>query len=79
VNGRELLIEIVMAALTDPQARFKQTRSHKGHVVRTFEYFVLRRGNAAHAIRNVRIVLGQNGMIITAYPLANARAEPLFM
>jgi hypothetical protein len=79
VNGRELLIEIVMAALTDPQARFKQTRSHKGHVVRTFEYFVLRRGNAAHAIKNVRIVLGQNGMIITAYPLANARAEPLFM
>ncbi|MGG1946744.1 hypothetical protein AB1286_18340 [Trinickia sp. NRRL B-1857] len=79
VESRELLIQIVMAALTDPNARFTQLRSRNGNVARTFQYFVFMHGNIPFAIRNVRIVLGQNGMVVTAYPLRGASAEPLEM
>ncbi|HTH73377.1 MAG TPA: hypothetical protein VL635_03140 [Trinickia sp.] len=79
VNSRDMLVQLIMAALTDPNARFTQTRTNNGNVVRTFEYFVFMRGNTPFAIRNVRIVLGQNGMVITAYPLRNASAESLQM
>ncbi len=78
VNGRDMLVQIVMAALTDPSARFVQeTSSRNGNVIRTFDYFMFRHGNTPYAIRNVRIVLAQNGMVITAYPLRHAYAEPL--
>jgi hypothetical protein len=79
VANRELLIQIVMAALTDPNARFTQLRSRNGNVVRTFQYFVFMHGNIPFAVRNVRIVLGQNGMVVTAYPLRGASAQPLEM
>ncbi|PMS15372.1 hypothetical protein C0Z18_27305 [Trinickia dabaoshanensis] len=79
VENRELLIQVIMAALTDRNARFTQTRSHNGNVVRTFQYFVFMRGNVPYAVRNVRIVLAQNGMVVTAFPLRGASAEPLAM
>lgn len=79
VRGRDMLIQLIMAALTDPNARFTQTRTSNGNVVRTFEYFMFMHGSTPFAIRNVRIVLGQNGMVVTAYPLRNASAEPLEM
>lgn len=79
VENRERLIRIVMAALTDPNARFTQSRSRNGNVVRTFQYFLFMHENIPFAVRNVRIVLGQNGMVVTAYPLRGASAEPLEM
>jgi len=79
VSGRDVLTQVIMAALTDPFAQFRQTRSRNGNVVRTFEYFTFRQGQRLFAIRNVRIVLGQNGMVITAFPLKNASAQSLEM
>jgi len=80
VNTRPMLTELIMAALTDPYAQFTQTRAPNGNVVRTFQYFTFRHGQRMYAISNVRIVLGQNGMVITAYPLGNkAKAVPLDM
>lgn len=79
VNGREMLAQVIMAALTDPNARFTQTRSRNGNIRRNFEYFTFMRGQQLFVIRNVRIVLGQNGMVITAFPLPGAGAESLEM
>lgn len=79
INSRDALIQLVMTALTAPTARFTQARTNSGNIVRTFQYFVFVHGARAYAIRNVRIVLAQNGMVITAYPLRDARAEPVEM
>jgi hypothetical protein len=79
VERRELMVDVVMTALTDPNAQYTQTRTRKGNIVRTFHYFVFTHNGTMYAIRNVRIVLGQNGMVITAYPLRNASAAPLSM
>ncbi len=79
VNNRDTLVRIIMAALTDPNARFTQSRTRNGNVVRTFHYFTFIDGDMPFAIRNVRIVLAQNGMVVTAYPLRGATAERLDM
>ncbi|WP_116136831.1 hypothetical protein [Trinickia diaoshuihuensis] len=79
VDNRQLLIDVIMAALTDPNARFTQSRARNGNVVRTFQYFVFMNGNVPFAVRNIRIVLGQNGMVVTAYPLRGASADSLLM
>lgn len=79
VNSREMLVQVVMAALTDPNAQYTQARMRNGNIVRTFGYFLFEHNNALYAVRNVRIVLGQNGMVVTAYPLRNANAQALSM
>ena len=79
VNSRDMLVQVIMTALTDPNAQYTQTRMRNGNIVRTFSYFLFRHNNTLYAIRNVRIVLGQNGMVVTAYPLRNANAQALSM
>jgi hypothetical protein len=79
VNSRELLTDIIMAALTDGQAIYTQQRQRNGNLVRTFRQFTFRQGGTAYRITNIRIVLGQNGMVITAFPKAGARANRLNM
>ena len=79
VRDRPMLTQLIMAALTDPYARYKHKRSRNGSAVRTFDYFLFRHGGQLYAIKNVRIVLGRNGMVITAYPLRGARADALEM
>ena len=74
-----MLVQVIMTALTDPNAQYTQTRMRNGNIVRTFSYFLFRHNNTLYAIRNVRIVLGQNGMVVTAYPLRNANAQALSM
>ncbi len=79
VNTRAMLTELIMTALTDPYAQFTQTRGRNGNVVRTYKYFTFTHGQRVYAISNVRIVIGQNGMVITAYPLDKAKAVALDM
>jgi len=79
VNSRELLTDIIMGALTDRHADYTQQRQRNGNLVRTFRQFTFRQGGTAYRITNIRIVLGQNGMVITAFPKAGARANRLNM
>jgi hypothetical protein len=79
VNSRQMLIQVIMTALTDPNAQYEQRRTNNGNTIRTFRYFVFVHNNTLYAIRNIRIVLGKNGMVVTAYPVANAGAQPLAM
>ncbi len=79
VHSRELLTDIIMTALTDWQADYTQQRQRNGNLVRTYRRFLFRQGETAYRITNIRIVLGQNGMVITAFPQAGARANRLNM
>ncbi|MEA3118336.1 MAG: hypothetical protein QOI13_1606 [Paraburkholderia sp.] len=79
VNSRELLTDIIMAALTDLQADYTQQRQRNGNLVRTFRQFTFRQGETVYRITNIRVVLGQNGMVVTAFPKAGARANRLSM
>jgi hypothetical protein len=79
VNSRELLTDIIMQALTDGHADYMQQRQRNGNLVRTFRQFTFRQGDTTYRITNIRVVLGQNGMVITAFPQAGARANRLNM
>ncbi|WP_235375799.1 hypothetical protein [Burkholderia thailandensis] len=81
VDSRDTLTRVVMAALTDVDAQYVQTRTADGKVVRTYGRFTFRDGARVAVFRNVRIVLRQNGMVVTAFPLKNAKREEvqLFM
>jgi hypothetical protein len=79
INGREMLVNVIMAALTDVNAHYQQERGRTGNVVRTYRRFMFQHGGQSFMLTNIRIVLGQNGMVITAYPLQGAKAEVLNM
>ncbi|RKP48168.1 hypothetical protein [Trinickia fusca] len=74
VSSQDVLARVIMAALTDAHAEYRQERSRNGNVVRTYRRFIYRSDDADYVISNVRIVLGHNGMVITAYPLSHAQA-----
>jgi len=75
VNTPALLTRVLMAAILDDGAQFTQTRERNGNIVRTYQRFTYRDGRVWYEFSNIRIVLGQNGMIITAYPLAQGKAQ----
>ncbi len=77
--NREILVPLIMQALIDTDAQYTVMRGRTGNTARTYRRFLFRNGGALYQITNIRIVLGQNGMVITAYPLQGARAEPLNM
>jgi hypothetical protein len=79
INARETLVNVIMAALTDAHADYQQERRRTGNIVRTYRRFMFDYGGQLFVITNVRIVLAQNGMVITAYPLRGARADRLYM
>ncbi|SMG00241.1 hypothetical protein [Burkholderia singularis] len=81
VDSRDMLTRVIMAALTDVDAQYTQTRTADGKVVRTYSHFTFRDGARVAVFRNVRIVLRQNGMVVTAFPLKKAKREEvqLFM
>lgn len=81
VNSRELLVQIVMAALTDPDAAYVQQRSRNGNLVRIYRGFRFHYGSRIYRVRNIQVVLGQNGMVISAFPIKDASAdiEPMSM
>lgn len=80
IDRQETLVDVIMAALTDPHADYRQERGHNGNVVRTYRRFNYeQRPNRVYTLTNIRIVLGQNGMVITAYPLRGARSDPSIM
>ncbi|NOI26536.1 hypothetical protein [Vibrio mediterranei] len=73
VNSPSTLTRVIMAALTDVNADYTQTRSANGNVVRTYRRFTLMNAGYMTVYYNIRIVLRQNGMVITAYPLKDAK------
>ncbi|KVK96242.1 hypothetical protein WJ45_20080 [Burkholderia ubonensis] len=75
VNSPETLTRVVMAALTDVDAQYTQSRTADGKVVRTYRRFVFRDRLRTIVFSNIRIVLRQNGMVVTAFPLKNAKRE----
>ncbi|CAK3075452.1 conserved hypothetical protein [Vibrio crassostreae] len=75
VNSASDLTRVIMAALTDVHAQYTQTRTVDGKVVRTYRRFSFVNAGRMTVYQNVRIVLRQNGMIVTAYPLNNAKQE----
>lgn len=75
VDSGSLLTRVVMAALTDVGARYRQKRTSDGKVERTYERFKFVDGGRVTVFRNIRIVLRQNGMIVTAFPLKGAKRE----
>lgn len=81
VDSANVLTRVIMAALTDVHADYTQTRTADGKVVRTYRRFSFMNAGRQTVYRNVRIVLRQNGMVVTAFPLNNAKQEvvQLFM
>lgn len=80
VDSPNLLAHVVMAALTDVNADYVQQRADaKGNRARTYRSFRFAYSGALYLIKDVRIILGQNGMVITAYPLVGAKAVRLNM
>ncbi|MBD1567185.1 hypothetical protein P4S52_09575 [Vibrio sp. SA48] len=75
VNSASDLTRVIMAALTDVHAQYTQTRTADGKVVRTYRRFSFMDGGRQTVYQNVRIVLRQNGMVVTAFPLKNAKQE----
>ncbi|MGY4730908.1 hypothetical protein [Burkholderia pyrrocinia] len=75
VDSPSELTRVIMAALTDVHARYTQTRTADGKVVRTYRRFSYMTNARQVVFENVRIVLRQNGMVVTAYPLKNAKRE----
>jgi hypothetical protein len=79
VDSPDMLVQIIMAALTDIHADFVQHRSRNGNVVRHFRRFTFRHSTGVFAVTGIRIVLAHNGMVITAFPGKHAKAERLNM
>ncbi|WP_323120297.1 hypothetical protein [Burkholderia alba] len=75
VDSTGALTRVIMAALTDVNARYTQTRTADGKVVRTYRRFSFMADGRQTVYQNVRIVLRQNGMVVTAFPLKNAKRE----
>jgi hypothetical protein len=75
VNSASDLTRVIMAALTDVHAQYTQTRTADGKVVRTYRRFSFMNAGRMTVYENVRIVLRQNGMVVTAFPLNNAKQE----
>ncbi|WP_207551958.1 hypothetical protein [Vibrio sp. 10N.222.47.A9] len=75
VNSASDLTRVIMAALTDVHANYTQTRTIDGKVVRTYSRFSFMNAGRMTVYQNVRIVLRQNGMVVTAFPLNNAKQE----
>ncbi len=75
VNSASDLTRVIMAALTDVHANYTQTRTVDGKVVRTYRRFSFMNAGRMTVYQNVRIVLRQNGMVVTAFPLNNAKQE----
>lgn len=72
VDTPQRLTQVLMSALTDVGATYRQTRTADGKVVRSYRRFTfIDRGHPV-VFRNIRIVLRQNGMIVTAFPLKGA-------
>ncbi len=80
VDSLDMLAHIVMSALTDVNADYVQQRPDaKGNRPRTYRSFRFTYSGALYVIHDVRIILAQNGMVITAYPLVGAKAVRLNM
>jgi len=80
VDSLDMLAHIVMSALTDVNADYVQQRPDaKGNRPRTYRSFRFTYSGALYVIHDVRVILGQNGMVITAYPLVGAKAVQLNM
>ena len=75
VNSISDLTRVIMAALTDVHAQYTQTRTADGKVVRTYRRFSFMNAGRQTVYQNVRIVLRQNGMVVTAFPLKNAKHD----
>ncbi|MGL5842241.1 MAG: hypothetical protein ACRCYK_10645 [Aeromonas hydrophila] len=75
VDSAGTLTRVIMAALTDVHAQYTQTRTADGKVVRTYRRFSFMDVGRQTVYQNIRIVLRQNGMVVTAFPLKNAKQE----
>lgn len=73
VDSPSALTHVIMAALTDVNAQYTQTRAADGKVVRNYHRFSFMAGGRQTVYQNIRIVLRQNGMVVTAFPLKNAK------
>lgn len=74
INDTSELTRVIMSALTDTHASVNQDRGRNGNLVRTYQSFTyIDSQRNRFTFRNIRIVLGQNGVVITAYPLRNSK------
>ncbi|MDR6500238.1 hypothetical protein J2785_003394 [Burkholderia ambifaria] len=75
VDSPRMLTRVIMAALTDVNALYTQSRTADGKVVRTYRRFSFMADGRQTVYQNIRVVLRQNGMVVTAFPLKNAKRE----
>jgi len=77
VTGQNLLARIIMAALTSTNDARRQTQ--RGAInggfsyTRDYDSIMISNGSTYDTYTNIRIVIGGNGNVITAFPLKGAR------
>jgi hypothetical protein len=75
VDSPKMLAWVIMAALTDVNAEYPQTRMPNGNIEREYRRFAYRHGGNRYVLGAIRVVLRRNGMVITAYPRKGAEAK----